>query len=205
MEQLSSLVFEIPTHSCHTVDTAVTAFSDTVAFCSFSFRVLLGVLCRFGEPRVLFVPNVALCQGKQLKHLHKTMRLLWLSIPSCCIPSSRSAFPFFRVCLSVWGWRLLGLTLSHSSNLQRRMPDARRRREFYFIFFFFYLGEQLLLKVWGNSCQPVCLRMNSFCCHTTAAHMHLREWRCSIEAFQIFFNTFTARVPGWWNGCRLHQ
>lgn len=147
-------------------------------------------LCRFRESQILFVPNIALCQGKRLNICTK----LWGSfdlrfqladpvVTLCCV-SQREA----HTC-----------RLSHSSHLHRTTPHARRRQ------------ETQLFSLWESSFFSKCVSyfLSAFLLWnellTTMTHMYLHNLRCAIEAFKVFPNTFEVWVPGWWSSCRFRQ
>lgn len=195
-ERLLSLAVKNPKHSCHTVD-IVAAFSSfyvssLLEFTLRAWRHLFVALspsiphrADLGNDKILFVANIASCQGKRLNICTK----LWCSsdfrfqraIVILCFSLRHLLHSkcFFQCeALTCWASHSHTLTLVQSSAQTAGCQKAVS-------ILFFHLGEQLLFKVWDTFCQPVCLRINSFCCHmTTHTNTHARTqfmmfyWSC---------------------------
>lgn len=116
-------------------------------------------LCRFREPQVLFVPNIALCRGKRLNICTK----LWGSFDfrfQLADPVVTLCFPLRHVlhskCVSaVWGSYLLALTLVQSH------PHNAGYLEAFKIFFFPLFGKAASFQSVGYFLSA-CLLENEF-------------------------------------------
>lgn len=197
-ERLLSLAVKNPKHSCHTVDIVAAAFLQNGNTSSFFVSSLLEFTLRawrhlfvalspsiphradLGNDKILFVWNIAWCQGKRLNICTK----LWCS-SDFRFQRADSAFPSVisstqSVSFSV---RLIHVGPHTLTLVQSSAQTAGCQKAVSILFF--HLGEQLLFKVWDTFCQPVCLRINSFCCHmTTHTNTHARTqfmmfyWSC---------------------------
>lgn len=215
-ERLLSLAVKNPKHSCHIVD-IVAAFSSfyvssllefTLRAWRHFFVALSPSIPRradLGNDKILFVPNIASCQGKWLNICTK----LWCSSDF----RFQRADPIVILCFSLrhllhskcfFQCEAHTCWASHSHtrpifSTDRWMPEGGKH-------FIFPFGRATSFQSVRHFLSA-CLLENKF---ILLSHEHTHKHTCTHTIYDVllellrFYNKFKVRVPGWNSSCRRH-